>query len=254
MFETFLEYSGYWFRNNQAFLLNFEKDFRVFCFLLDVFRSRWARIGKEIDSHNRSLVGLLPFLQLFLRHSIFGFQHLGSFQGFLSWLNFRPGLESFLILGKFIDEPANAEIWKNREKDWRTYTSTFSGKPLISRSMPRSSDFQNVLSKINDGFMHPNPEFTFRDVTIYDQEHEVLLATEYFDLNPEVHEAHLLAYLNLTQNVILSSNQLLNTLFNEQLTYVSKPYSEINGSRAASLANKNPDAKKIMEELGLWRF
>jgi hypothetical protein len=29
----------------------------------------------------------------------------------------RPGIEAALIIGKWVDDPRNAEIWKNCEKD-----------------------------------------------------------------------------------------------------------------------------------------
>jgi hypothetical protein len=98
-------------------------------------------IGKEQDLAGQSHVGLLPFVNLLIRHSIFGFQHISSYQSFLCWLTFRPGLEALLILGKFADDPNNAYIWANRESDPRSYKQTFDGKKLVSKTLPRSADF-----------------------------------------------------------------------------------------------------------------
>jgi len=43
----------------------------------------------------------------------------------LAWLTFRPGLEALLMTGKFVDVPANADVWKNREADWKAYQEVF---------------------------------------------------------------------------------------------------------------------------------
>jgi len=112
---------------------------------------------------------LLPFSNILVRHSVFGFEHLASYQSFLAWLTFRPGLEALLIIGKFVDDSANAAIWKNKEFDFKSYNKAFSGGALESKSLPRSQDFRHVLSRLNDNFVHPNQEFTYRDATRNDE-------------------------------------------------------------------------------------
>jgi hypothetical protein len=59
-----------------------------------------------------------------------------------------------------------------------------------------------VLTRINDNFMHPNPDFTYRDFTQLDEGNSVLLRIELFNVDPAMHEACLLAYLNLVAVVL----------------------------------------------------
>jgi hypothetical protein len=207
----------------------------------------------------RSHVGLLPFVNLLIRHSIFGFQHLAYYQSFLSWLTFRPGLEAFLILGKFVDNPNNAEIWKNKEADLKAYRKVFEGKNLISKTIPKGSDFQQVLSRLNDNFMHPNPDFVYRDTkVINDGNHFLFLKTEYFDTvkNAEIHESHVLAYLNLLDQISLASNEVVKKLCGPSSVKQrpEKSFGESAGSHAKYLADRNLLSKKILEELGMWEF
>src|SRR5713101_2694800 len=107
MKRDLLRYAATQVRNRETFLLNFGSDFRTFESLLDAFRFVWARVGKERDTTGQSHAGLLVFTNILTRHAIFGFHHIASYQSFLAWLTFRPGLEAFLILGKFADNPIN---------------------------------------------------------------------------------------------------------------------------------------------------
>lgn len=107
-----LGYASTQVKNRETFLLNYGNDFSEFDFLISSLVSIWSRLGKEKDKIGRSHASLLLFSNILTRHVIFGFQHIASYQSFLAWLTFRPGLEAFLILGKFVDNPSNAEIWK----------------------------------------------------------------------------------------------------------------------------------------------
>ena len=105
------EYADYYstqVRNREMFEKNFDSDIRVFKALLSKLRSIWARVGTTRGISGHSHVGLLPFSNILVRHVIFGFEHLACYQSFLGWLTFRPGLEALLMIGKFVDDPANA--------------------------------------------------------------------------------------------------------------------------------------------------
>lgn len=213
----------------------------------------WGRLGKEKDASGRSHAGLILFVNILVRHLVYGFQNMVSYQSFLAWLAFRPGLEALLIIGKFLDDPSNTEIWKKREVEKEPYIKTFS--KLRSKSLPRSSDFQRVLTRINDNFMHPNPDFVYREMKMQNYGDKLFLEIDYFDSDKNVHEAHLIAYLNLLYEIYLASRSLIVTLYqsSHDLT-VLMPFKEMAGTRASELAKKNPVAKRIMEDLGLWSF
>jgi len=241
-------------RNRETFLLNYGNDFSAFDYLIKTLFSNWSRLGKGKDKNGDSHAGLLLFANILTRHAIFGFQHIVSYQSFLAWLTFRPGLEAFLMLGKIFEDPQNAKIWKERHSNRKAYQKTFSGKSLVSSSFPRSQEIRKVLSRLNDDFMHPNPDFTYRDMSIQNHGSSYLVEIQFFDVSPEIHEAHLLAYLNLLEILATESENLVNKLFDE---IVPKPTSEISfessaRQRATELSIENSVAKKVMEELGLW--
>jgi hypothetical protein len=251
------EYSDYYstqVKNRQVFQLNFDSDIRVFKGLLSNLRTIWGRVGTTRGISGQSHVGLLPFSNILVRHVIFGFEHLAGYQSFLSWLTFRPGLEALLMIGKFVDDPANAKVWLNREVDSTAYRQTFSGASLASASLPRSAEFRRVLSRLNDEFMHPNPAFAYRDSTVTEEHDGVVLEIQCFDMSPDVHEGHLLAYVNLLDLIVAASETLVSSLCGATGTVTTgETYAAREQNRATQLA-QNVMAKKVMEELGLWKL
>jgi hypothetical protein len=103
--------------------------------------------------------------------------------------------------------------------------------------------------------MHPNPDFTYRDMTVQDQGLSLALEIQFFDMIPEVHEAHVLAYLNLLDVILQASESLVNAVCGSpsEGQHVRPSFADTAGHRATTLANRNSLAKKVMEELGLWQ-
>lgn len=251
------EYSDYYstqVSNREIFQKNFDADIREFKALLSKLRSTWARVGTTRGISGHSHVSLLPFSNILIRHVIFGFEHLSCYQSFLAWLAFRPGLEALLIIGKFVDDPANAKIWLNREADAKTYQNTFRGSALQSASTARSAEFRQVLNRLNDEFTHPNPAFAYRDATRRDESDGVLLEIQYFDRSTAIHEGHLLAYLNLLDLIVATSDSLVSVLCGPTgAVDTVETYSARVHNRATRLA-QDSTAKKVMVELGLWKL
>jgi hypothetical protein len=246
------DYNSIQIRNREVFEKNFPSDIAAFNELLLRLRQIWDRVGTVRGLSGQSHAGLLPFSNLLVRHLIFGFEHLSCYQSFLVWLTFRPGLEAVLIIGKFVDDPASAKIWREREIDPKAYRQAFWGNALESKSLPKSAEFRQVLTHLNDEFMHPNPAFTYRDTTVKTDSAGHLIEVQFFDVDANLHEAHLLACLNLMDNIVTASESLVTTLCGP--TGVAAPaqnYEAKEQNRAVQLA-KDATAKKIMQELGLW--
>lgn len=254
--EDLLEYAATYVRNRETFLLKYGADFGNFDLMIKRLRLVWSRLGNEKDTSGHSRVDLIPFVNILIRHAIYGFQHLASYQSFLAWLTFRPGLEAFLILGKWVDDPNNEKIWKERQVNRKAYKNAFSGQNLVSKSLPRSADFQRVLSRLNDDFMHPNPDFTYRHHQLEDQGSSLYLKLHYFDVDSRLHEAHLLAYLNLLDQILFPSKSLVETILGSpsQEPVIIKPFCQIAVARATVIVKQDHIAKKVMEELGLWEL
>lgn len=252
-----LGYAAPLLQNREIFMLNFSNDFRRFEVLLNNLRLTSLRIARERDKNGASHVGLLLPLQILIRHCLLGFQQLISYQSFLAWLVFRPGLEAFLVMGKWLDDPANATIWKERDLDPQLYRRTFSGRALASNSIPRSDDFRSALSRLNDQFVHPNPNFAYRETNLHAASTETLVAEiRFFDTQADIHEGHLLAYLRLMELIVDTLRNLFTELLGPQengpIAVSPRSFEEEEGKRARSLGQRDSTAKKIMEELGLW--
>jgi len=253
--SDFSQYLSAFQQNVEIFRRNCAGDYNDFESIIENIHDCWARAGVERDQQGRSSAGLLPFANLLIRHAIFGFQHLASYQSFLAWSVFRPGLEAFLITGKFVDDPANATVWKNRNQDWKAYEKAFSRKNIISRSLPRSGEFQQVLKMLNDDFMHPNPEFTWRHMAARPAtvRERVVLELHYFDrVKGQIHEANVLAYVNLLNVIRQSSVLLTNQIFGERPEAATVSYADKNMARAAAMILREPMTETILKLFGLW--
>jgi hypothetical protein len=245
--------------NRKGFEQNYSADVQFFEAANTKLSSIWERLGTTRDKTGHSHAGLLHFANILRRHCVLGFENIATYQSYLAWSNFRAGLEALLIIGKFVDDPANAKIWLNRSSnhaaDKKAYSNTFSGQGLRSKSLSRSGDLRDVLTRLNDNYMHPNPDFTYRDSTQVDAGDNVLLRIEFFDVDPGMHEAYLLAYLNLVAVVVEESCKLVVDLLGSGDPQDGlNLYKKTNELRARQLALAIPGAKKILEEYGLWQI
>jgi hypothetical protein len=244
--------------NKKGFEQNYNGDVQFFEAANTKLSTIWERLGTTRDKTGHSHAGLLHFANILRRHCVLGFENIATYQSYLMWSNFRAGLEALLIIGKFVDAPANAKIWLNRSSnqaaDKKAYSNTFSGQGLRSKSLSRSGDLRDVLTRLNDNYMHPNPDFTYRDSTQVDAGDNVLLRIELFDIDPGMHEAHLVAYLNLVAVLVEESCKLVVDLLGSGDPQDGlNLYKKNNELRARQLASAIPGAKKILEEYGLWQ-
>jgi len=245
-----LDYFATLSRARDTFLLNFGGDYRRFQSLVNTLHGCWARLGTQRDGTGHSHAGLVLFSNILMRHAVLGFQALASYQSFLAWLSVRPGLEALLIVGKFVDSRENARIWRERETDRDAYQRAFQGKALTPKSLEDGEVLRLVLTRLNDNFTHPNPNFVYRDQFYRDER----LMVQFLETRPEIHEAHVLAYLNLVDRVVYASEQLVAKLLAGAMRTERTPYAKAEMERARRLADAEPLAKRIMVELGLWEF
>ncbi len=147
-------------------------------------------------------------------------------------------------------------MWRDRLQDRDKYQRTFSGRELVSQSLPGAQEFRKVLSRLNEEFMHPNPDFAYRDMTVQNEGQAVLVRIELFDKPAAIHEAHLLAYLNWLDRIRQSSNALVGNILAPPVQGMQPCpiYGEVNRDRATDLAKREPLARRILEELGLWQL
>ncbi len=241
-------------KNREVFLLNFGDDVRAFDTLIGLLPRIWTRVGKERDTAGHSHAGLLLFANLVQRHALVGFEHIACFQTYLAWMTFRPGLEALLMVGKLVDDPKMAEVWHNRKQDPKGYRNAFSGKGLLSRSLPRGSELREVLARLNDNFVHANPDFAYRHQSVRQKPEGPVLEIGFFEKSAVLHEAHLLAFLNLLDILVSVSDELVEQLLGPpRCRQPGRAFSDFAAHRAVKLAS-DAAAARVMTELGFWKF
>lgn len=252
--EDILEYRAALQLNREVFLLNYPYFFYAFRGIDANFLKIVNIVAHQRDNHGHAHVSFVPFLLLMQRQARHAFEALCSHQAYGAWVLVRPAIEAALMIGKWVDSPRNAGIWKNRLEDPKAYQKAYSGKKLRSRSLPRSDSIQRVLSMINDRYVHANPEYYYRHVVAehLDEAHFGLLLN-YFDDDVEV-KGHAFAFLHLLILIQDSMLEMLRTLFpsaKQESMGLSEFEKELS-TKAREHLQEVPDARSVIEEFGLW--
>ena len=212
------------------------------------------REGRDAEGHSH--ISLAPFLLLMQRQSFVALDALSSMQAYQAWVLLRPGLECALIMGKWLDDVGNYHIWLKRYEDPQAYQRAYSGKRMASRSLPRAKDLQQVLKAINDSFVHPNPEYYVRHMTVKSLEAgETELRLDFFDEH-EFHWASVLGLLHLLIVTQVSLGKMLDDRFVnvgiEHEHFGLAGFEAQHGGQAAAVAAVGVRERHIIRDLGLW--
>ena len=252
--NTIPEYRGAIEYNRTAFLLNHAWTLNAFS-EMDIGFSRLVNLLKKFRGpEGKSRVSFIPFLLLMQRQARNSFERLSSLQSYDAWVLLRPCLESVLFLGKWTDDIGFAKIWENRATDRDAFRREYSGKKLRSKSLGRSDELQQVLSRINDDFMHVNSAYYFRHMTEKSPDQgNVCISFNYFD-TPVDNEAHTLAQLHLLVLVQEQVLALFTSIFGEIpiRTMGLSNFEKLSEQRVRNLLGNSPQHEVILEELGLW--
>lgn len=251
--QVILDYRAALGKNQDIFLLNHPYAFHAFGGLNDCFLQLGQRLQTGRDKNRKTYVSFIPFLLPMQRQALSAFQALSSHQSYQAWVLLRPCLESALIMGKWVDNRKNVDIWKNRASDPKAYRQAYSGKALRSAALPRAGDIQSVLSRINDDFMHLNRAYYSRHTEMRpagESAHHLLV--QYFDDDVD-HQAHTYAFLHLMAVVLESMSGLLDGLFGPAAADCGlRELEDLLRPGIAALAGEHPDRNSILVELGLW--
>jgi len=206
------------------------------------------------DASGHSHVSLAPFHLIFLRQMCASFEALSVGQAFQAWVSIRPGIESVLIMGKWVADPKNADIWENRVTDPRAYLDCYQGKNLGNGALPRGNDIQTALKGINDNFLHPNPYYYFRHLHMDDRDDgNVELRLDFFDHSDDVW----LGFLGILHLVVVCQDSV-SRMFTE--LFVDRPSLDVGVSDLESKARdwvrslraKGRFYDRTLTDLGLW--
>lgn len=257
--NRFMEFSGITRQNRDFFLLEFGADYRKACDLQDQFQNLWKPLGTKRDFRGQSHAGALPLQALAHRSFMYGFDTLQSFQIALAWPNMRYAIETILILGKFIADPATATIWNNWKSDKRRYIKTFQNELDINNALPRCGEFRKVLSNINDEYLHPNPLQVLSPANTQmarkDEKTMAVLTTwgggERYEL-----DGHTLAFIRLFADIVDACGEMIYNLMGENQGKgqfdLREQYEELESDRAKALIKDHSNMKPVLRDFGLW--
>lgn len=249
-----LEYHSARSYNREVFLIEHSELVKAFVAIDGNFHTLLQLPGTKRDHNGKSYVALIPFIFLLQRQAQSAFEALSAYQSYQAWVLLRPGIEAALIVGKWVDDPQNAEIWKNRESDPHVYQKTYTGKGLRSKSLPNSEFIQGVLRKINDGFVHANPDYYRRHLDV-DPGHPgyVSMLLQYFDDNTFL-LVNVFAFLHLLLVVQQALLSLFDKLFSCDVSLPSpvELFVRTYGERIGKLAESTEEHRVLLRELGMW--
>lgn len=224
----------------------------------DASFSAFAALGEQLrngrDSNGKTHISLAPFFFIIQRQTTAAFDALSANQAYAAWVAMRTGVESALIIGKWVDDKRNADIWEERATDRKAYQNAYQGTALRSSSLPRSTDIQRALSAINDRFLHPNPDYYRRHLSAENTSPgEILLELNFFDDESAV-AVGLLGILHLNAVIQDSLAKLFGNLFTGASRFhVGLADLEANGlAFRIAAGRRDPEAESILREIGLW--
>ena len=240
--------------NRDVFLIQQGALVKAFSAIHDNFACLIAPLATKRDSKGKSHVGLTPFLLLLQRQAQAAFDRFSTYESYQGWVLARPGIEGALIIGKWVDDPRNARVWQNRHTNRSAYRKEYSGQALRSRSLVNSGRIQSVLSKINDDFVHANPDYYLRHLRTEPTDPQyVSVFLDYFE-DDSVQEAHVLAFLHLLLVIQQDLADLLGCLFGVPLVLPNSiaDFERTFLPRVQPLVARYSGAKAILEDLGSW--
>lgn len=240
--------------NAEVFLIQCADLMKGFMAVDENFKVILKPLGTEHDTKGHSHVSLLPLVFLIQRQAHVAFDLFTRAQSYQAWLLARPGIECALIIGKWVDDPNNATIWRNRVHDIKRYRATYEGAALQSKSLANSDKIQSVLKKLNDFFSHANHSYYERHMKIFDlNADQVTLQIDYTD-DGLTQEAHALAFLHLILVIQQDIADMCARLFGHavQLGTNTQGLRDRFSARLQRLVERKPDAKTILDEMGAW--
>jgi hypothetical protein len=225
--------------------------------VFDTSLSAMDRLGLQFatykDRNGKSHVSLVPFFLIFQRQVTAAFDALSANQAYIAWTVVRSGIESVLIMGKWVEDKANADIWQNRTQNKKAYRAAYEGPALRSKALPNSERIQIALSKINDHFLHPNPSYYFRHLEFNElNSKDVELVLNFFDDSDDV-AVGILGVLHLVILAQDSVSRMLDDLFPEApFVDVGLSSFEEQSLDWARSASRTAYGLNMLVELGAW--
>lgn len=241
-------------KNRRHFELAYPYATQAFETVTTAFGILGEQLRTGQDREGKTHVSLAPFFLIVVRQTMTAFDALSANQAYAAWAAMRTAIESALIMGKWVDNPDNARIWERRFKDPRAYASTFQGRALRSSSLPNSAAIQRALSHLNDRYLHPNPIYYFRHLSLHDQPSgETVMDLQFFDDDLNV-AVGVLGILHLVASVQDGLAEMFANLFVD-VARVDIALADLRSKSAEfrrATGSSTPDAEWTLVNIGLW--
>jgi hypothetical protein len=240
--------------NREVFLLNYREEFQAFSETDALLYRMAALLATAHAEAGHTHLSHVPLRFILKRQALNAFEAVSAFQGYQGWATLRPGIEAALVSGKWIEDPAIAQVWRDPEQHKTAYIRNYSGKGLVSSALPHSKEFHEVLNRINDLFVHTNYRYFEKHTRLQEVDAEHLFLQFTFNDDVVEHRAHLYAFLHLTRLLVHSLGEMYATQFSQHpeldghLPKVQSYFRE----RMAAVAREAPENKETLTGLGLW--
>lgn len=250
---TFSEYLDAIERNRSLFRETSPEIHRAFEISVVAFGRLADQLREGRDANGKTHVSLGPLFFIFQRQAMAAYVALATNQAFLAWGLIRPGVEAALVIGKWVDDKAHADVWSNRAANRKAYTELYQGKGLQSVALPRSAVIQGALSRINDLFLHPNPSYYYRHLELNNlADGATEMKLNFFD-EPIDMAVGVLGILHLVVFVQAALAEMFANLFGCDRIEVGLHSFEVNaGDWVRATMEQGPGIKAALIELGLW--
>lgn len=255
MKSEYLSYSSKLSYNREAFLTNYTEELAMFEESNVLLHNLGLFISKTRDINGDSHVPLSFFIEIIKRQATITFDCITRFQTFTAWINFRPALESLLIIGKFIDNPQNAKIWTNRKEYRKDFIKEFTGEGLVPQSLPLARKFRELLSKINDEFVHSNWNYLNKNYQQITTNSGYAFKIPYIDKDFFEHRTFLYSFLHIYRLMIVSIGKALEPKFGHkgELQVDHKIMEKVLKPKVVKVVNERPDLVNILKIFGIWK-
>jgi hypothetical protein len=267
MESELVHYSSVLKANRETFLLNHREEYITFENVDKRLNAIAGIIATKRTDKGESIVSLSAFLLMIVRQGRNAIECLSRYQSSEAWLVFRPALEAALVIGKFLDNPENAAIWwdkkqiyENRKTDktkYDQYRKEFEGDGLIPASLPRGKEFRQLLSKINDKYVHMNSDYFSKDIQINDDgSSEIEMKVHFVDFDQQMQKAQLFSFLHMYCLLVSALGGAFATRFtNETVLIINVKNMEDKWlPKVLDLSKDNSMLKEYIRDYGLWNI
>jgi hypothetical protein len=253
--------------NRETFLLNHKEEFFAFEHIDRCLQNIWNIVGTKRTDQGESIISLAAFLLIIVRQGRNAFECLSRYQSSEAWLIFRPAIEASLIIGKFLDDPANSSLWKKKKQLWENrktnkedfekYRREFEKDGLIPKSLPMGEAFRHLLSKINDEFVHMNYEYFLRDIKVKEtSSSDIQIEVHFVDHDPQDQKAQLFSFLHMYYLLVSSLGKAFSPKYSqEKAMNINIDTMEKNwGPKIKQLVQASSNLKEFCQIFGLWNL